>query len=183
MSPIFIPSLGICIRWSLVTVCSHPFKSNHGFEQRLLFKERLRSGAEREQADLFTWEVGSSRFGDQNRLLLPEESKSVLLSKPVPPSSSLFMNHLPLLFFSCLLPDPLQQYHSHFHTQKQSHGTLKFALHVSDRWLSTGKVEKLDLGQLPWPCLVVNPCRRQSFRLQHSWAQPHPRESGRQLIQ
>ena len=102
--------------------------------------------------------------------------KAVLLSKPVPPSLSLFVNHLPLLSFPYLLPDPLQQYHSHFHRQKQSHGTLKFALHVPDRWLSTGKVEKLDLGQLPWPCLVANPCRRQSFRLQHSWAQPHPRE-------
>lgn len=25
MSPVFIPSLGICIRWSLVTICSHQF--------------------------------------------------------------------------------------------------------------------------------------------------------------
>lgn len=173
MSPIFIPLLGIRIRWSLVTICSHPFNQTMAVSRDSCLKRDSEVG-----------QKGSRQIYLRGRILQIWWSEQITSSGRAKVCLALqACTSLFITIHSCLLPDPLQQYHSHFHTQKQSHGTLKFALHVSDRWLSTGKVEKLDLGQLPWPCLVVNPCRRQSFRLQHSWAQPHPRESGKQLIQ
>ena len=143
MSPIFIPSLGVCITWSLVTICSHQFNQTMAVSRDSCLKRDSEVGQRRSRQIYLRGRIHQIWWSEQITSSGRAQSLSCSSSLKKPPSSSLFVNHLPLLSFPYLLPDPLQQYHSHFHRQKQSHGTLKFALHVSDRWLSTGKVEKL----------------------------------------